>query len=494
MKKSLTLLGIAALGLTTRAQIANFSAAPDFTGTDIDGNTWHLNELLDQGKTVIMDVSATWCAPCWAYHNSGALEDLYAAHGPNGDNTVMVLMVEGDGTTNNDDLHGLTSESQGDWTAGTPYPIIDDAGIADDYQITYFPTIFKICPNRVVTEVGQMEAADLYAECQACLGVAETGTNVSLITYTGALTACQDGTLDIPVKIQNRGTDALTTCDLEVRENGTAIANTTWTGNLATYALGTVTFQDVAFADPSAITVHMITPDADASDDVLTPGIQSFPNSQANITFNLLTDFYCSETTWKLKNSAGTTVEQGGPYDCSANGGGDEANTQFSYSWVLPYDCYSIELMDSYGDGLYGQYGSDPEPNGAYSLVAGNGDVLWASDEEADIYTIYYSSITGGMKVNAPVGIEENALNSSLNIYPNPSNGTVFVSFSTNKASEVRFELYNALGAMVRNMNTAAPAGVQIRQFDLNELSNGAYYLNIMADGMKTSRMITIAK
>nr|MBP7513461.1 TlpA family protein disulfide reductase [Flavobacteriales bacterium] len=231
MKKSLTLLGIAALGLTTRAQIANFSAAPDFTGTDIDGNTWHLNELLDQGKTVIMDVSATWCSPCWSYHNSGALEDLYAAHGPNGDNTVMVLMIEGDGTTNNDDLHGLTSESQGDWTAGTLYPIIDDAGIADDYQITYFPTVFKICPNRVVTEVGQLETAELYAECQACLGLAETGTNVSLITYTGALTACQDGTLDIPVKIQNRGTDALTTCDLEVRENGTAIANTTWTGN-----------------------------------------------------------------------------------------------------------------------------------------------------------------------------------------------------------------------------------------------------------------------
>lgn len=494
MKKSLTLLGISALGLTAQAQIANYSIGPDFTGVDVNGTSWNLYDLLDQGKTVIMDVSATWCGPCWNYHQSGALEELYNDHGPNGTNDVMVLWIEGDNTTGQDDLEGNTSETQGDWITGTPFPIIDDAGIGDDYQITYFPTIFKICPNRVVTEVGQMEAADLYAECQACLGVAETGSNVSLITYTGALEACQDGTLDIPVKIQNRGTDALTTCNLEVRENGTPVATTTWNGNLATYAMASVTFQDVAFADPSALTVHVTTPDVDADDDVITPGIQAFPNSQANVTFNLFTDWYCGETTWRLKNSAGQTVESGGPYNCSGNGGGADANRQFTYSWVLPYDCYSIEIEDSYGDGLYCQYTGVTADNGWYNLSAGNGDVLWASDEDADIYTIYFESITGGMKVNAPVGVEENALNSSLNIYPNPSNGMVFVNFSMSKASDIRFELYNAVGELVRNMNTSAPAGIQLRQMDLSELSNGAYFLNIMADGMKTSRMITISK
>jgi hypothetical protein len=494
MKKSLTLLGITALGLTTQAQIANFSAAPDFTGTDINGTSWNLYDLLDQGKTVIMDVSATWCAPCWAYHGSGALEDLYTAHGPGGTNDVMVLFIEGDNTTNNDDLHGLTSESQGDWTAGSPYPIIDDASIGDDYQITYFPTIFKICPNRVVTEVGQIDADALYSECQACLGLAETGTNVSMITYTGAMTACQDGTLDIPVKIQNRGTDALTTCNLEVRENGSAIATTTWNGNLATYAMATVTFQDVAFSDPSALTVHMTTPDVDADDNVVSPGIAAFPNAQANITFNLTTDWYCSETTWRLKNSAGTIVESGGPYDCAAAGGGAEASTNFSYGWILPYDCYSLEILDAYGDGLYCQYTGVTAPNGSFSLVNGNGNILWEGNDEIDVNLIYFASTTGGMKVNQPVGIEENALNSSLNIYPNPSNGLVYVNFSMAKASEVRMEVYNTLGAMVRNLNTTAPAGVQLRNIDLSDLSNGVYSLNITADGMKTSRLITIAK
>ena len=493
MKKSLTLLGLAAMGLTTQAQIANFSAAPDFTGTDVNGTEWNLFDLLNQGKTVIMDVSATWCGPCWAYHQGGALEELYNEHGPDGTNDVMVLWIEGDNTTGQADLEGTTSESQGDWITGTPFPIIDDASIGDDYEVGYFPTIYKICPNRVVTEVGQLDAADLYAECQACLGLATPGMNVSMITYTGALEACQDGTMDIPVKIQNRGTDALTTCNLDVLEGGNVIASTVWNGNLASYAMGTVTFQDVAFGDPSALTVHMSTPDADASDDVLDPGIEAFLNSDEHITFTLNTDWYCSETTWKLRNSANTVVESGGPYDCASGGGGDEASTTFTYEWTLPNDCYSLELIDSYGDGLYCQYTGVTADNGSWSVVNGNGDVLWEASTEIDVNGIFFASTKGGMKITA-VGMEENALSNSLNIYPNPSNGLVNVNFSMDKASEIRFELYNALGSMVRNMNTSAPAGLQLRQFDMSELSNGVYYLNIMANGMKTSRMVTIAK
>ena len=28
--------------------------APDFTATDLDGNTWHLQEILDSGKSVLL--------------------------------------------------------------------------------------------------------------------------------------------------------------------------------------------------------------------------------------------------------------------------------------------------------------------------------------------------------------------------------------------------------------------------------------------------------
>ncbi|HNP49597.1 MAG TPA: TlpA disulfide reductase family protein, partial [Bacteroidia bacterium] len=131
----------------SQAQLSDGSIAPDFTATDINGNTYHLYDYLDQGKTVVIDVSATWCGPCWAYHNSGALEDLYAQYGPSGTNSMMVFFIEGDGTTTLADLQGTGTNTQGNWVAGTPYPIIDNAGIGNSYAIRYFPTIYMICPD-----------------------------------------------------------------------------------------------------------------------------------------------------------------------------------------------------------------------------------------------------------------------------------------------------------------------------------------------------------
>lgn len=500
MRKTLTLVGFAALGLAAQAQMAPNSVAPDFTANDINGNSQHLYALLDAGYTVFMDISAAWCGPCWAYHQSGALEDLYAAHGPDGDNTVRVLFIEGESTNTGAQITGTSTGtthanySQGDWTAGTPYPIIDNATIANNYQITYFPTIYKICPNRIVNEVGQLPADQLWATVSSCMGVAVSGTNAALIAYTGPGQACEQGTLTIPVTIQNRGTNPLTSATLEVHEGGNTIATQPWSGNLATYAVANVNITNVSYNDPSALSVHLVTPDADAGDNVLTPAITALPNAMANITFNLTLDYYCSETTWKLKNSAGTTVQSGGPYSCGSNGGGADANTFHQYNWTLPYDCYSLEIDDAYGDGLYSSGYNPSHPDGYWDLRDGSGTVLWYGDPNEDINEIYFSSTTGGMKVNAPAGIEENELNSSLTIFPNPSNGQIFLNYNLSRAAQVNVEVYNTLGELVANTSSSVPAGLQSKQMDLGNLDNGVYYLNIIADGIKTARMITISK
>lgn len=149
-----------------QAQIPDGSIAPDFTATDINGESHHLYDLLEAGKTVYIDVSATWCGPCWNYHNSGALENLFEMYGPNGTDEAYVFMIEGDAATNTACLYGpsgCVGGTQGDWVTGTPYPIIDDAGIANDYQITYFPTIFCICPaDKKVYEAGQLSTNALW--------------------------------------------------------------------------------------------------------------------------------------------------------------------------------------------------------------------------------------------------------------------------------------------------------------------------------------------
>ena len=66
------------------AQMPDGTLCPDFTGTDLNGNSHNLYTYLDAGYTVVVDVSATWCGPCWSYHTGGALEDLWVNHGPTG--------------------------------------------------------------------------------------------------------------------------------------------------------------------------------------------------------------------------------------------------------------------------------------------------------------------------------------------------------------------------------------------------------------------------
>lgn len=381
MKKIFTLFALVALmGARLNAQLADGSIVPDFTGTDINGNVWHLYELLDQGKTVVIDVSATWCGPCWNYHNTNALEDLYATYGPNGTNEMMVLWVEGDPTTGMADLLGQTAASQGDWVTGTPYPIIDDAAIGDALEITYFPTIYHVCPNRIITEPGQVGPSALYAVNATC-EVASGNNNGGILKYEGFQGAfCQEVYFNPSVKFQNLGLDSIHTASFELLIDGESIQVLDWTGAIGTYNIVNVEFDEVNITSDANIEIRIVSingvADEDTSNDSVTATTSLSTDTDRNLAqVQVTTDQYGVETYWEIRDGNGNALYSGGNpgiFTGEVAPGAYAGNTDYTHDVMLPANgCYEMVVFDAYGDGMCCQYG-----NGSFRLVDENNNVL----------------------------------------------------------------------------------------------------------------------
>ena len=171
----------------TSAQLPENSFAADFTITDINNQEHNLYEILDDGKTVILYLTATWCPPCWTYFNNGILNELQNTY----PEEVFCIMIDADTSTSEESIYG-GGNSQGDWSSVVNFPIADDptGQIAEDYALTYYPTIYKICPNRLATEIGQVGSVEeIYNSIQNC-DQAQLPFDLGFLAYSGTENSC----------------------------------------------------------------------------------------------------------------------------------------------------------------------------------------------------------------------------------------------------------------------------------------------------------------
>ena len=145
MKKIITSAAICLSGFASIAQVG--AVAPNFTADDINGTTHDLYTYLSEGKVVIVDMFATWCPPCWTFHNAHYLEDLNTQFGPNGTDEVVIIAYEDDINTSLDDLNGTGNNTLGDWVSGVSYNMINGPVALPVQYGSGYPTISVICPS-----------------------------------------------------------------------------------------------------------------------------------------------------------------------------------------------------------------------------------------------------------------------------------------------------------------------------------------------------------
>jgi len=173
--KNLLFLAVFLPSVSVFAQLPNGSTAPDFTLTDYYGTTHNLYDYLDADKTVFVEIFAAHCPSCWTYHLTHRLKNIYEQYGPDGTDELMVLALEYDQYNDSTAFTGDHEPwvSAGDWLTGTPYPIFNvedpDRGVFTDYNVTFYPVIYKICPDGIVERVLTSETeVQLYQKVQAC--------------------------------------------------------------------------------------------------------------------------------------------------------------------------------------------------------------------------------------------------------------------------------------------------------------------------------------
>ena len=490
MKKTLLILVVALCSFfNSNAQLPDGSVAPDFDLVDLNGTNHNLYNLLDAGYTVFIDFSAVWCPPCWSYHQTHALENLYVNHGPAGypnvsqstTDDVMVFYIEAD-ANNVASLGGSGANTQGDWITGTSYPIICTDGtmnnnqVSSDYSIGYFPTIYMICPDRLTTLVGQSSNPYPLSNSgpTACPPAASNDNDARTFSYTGETLTCE-GDIIPEITIQNYGLVNLTSLTIDVIVNGNTASSTPWSGNLTTYATANINLpQLTGLTGGETVSINVSQPngvaDADPSNN---PAVgfnvsMATQNTDIEVTVNIATDAYGSETTWNIKNSSNQTVASGGPYSNQSSAGSYPQTPVVVTLSTL--ECHTFTILDSYGDGMDSGYG-----NGTFSVVDGNGITLASGGAFTD-------SDGAAWKTGNSTPASINDLGSKLLIYPNPVKNTLNI---TGEYDNI--EIYDVYGKLVLSSNYKEYVNVE-------GLSNGIYIMQIDTRKEKLVQKITVAK
>lgn len=305
------------------------------------------------------------------------------------------------------------------------------------------------------------------------LAVAAMANDPSAIQVTNDIGTSSCITSIAPeVKIRNMGSAALSSVDFSYSVNGgTAMTHTATVGPLNFLGYATVTLPAISFTPiaNNTLTVNITNSnDGNMSNNTVTKTWAAAPvHNAGSYNMHIQPDNYGSETSWDIKNGAGTTIASGGPYTDGVTTPVDVPVT------ISPLDCYLLTMHDAYGDGMCCAYG-----NGSYTLTNPTGGVVATGGQ-------YAASEGKSFESNSTViSAVSNALTEAISIYPNPSRGIFNIAIPNGVTAEVT--ILNLAGKLVYSSNTDAA----LVKVDLSSLAAGMYMVHVKtADGIAVKKI-----
>ncbi|MFT5778498.1 MAG: hypothetical protein ACI837_001454 [Crocinitomicaceae bacterium] len=373
----------------------------------------------------------------------------YIGAGGTGGNTIAGSWAVTDNATYNES-----------WTLSNVY---------DDNQLSVIAWIQDITTDEV-HQAGYSAPVALYTTN----ATAETITNVPAEVCGNSITPT--------IRIKNNGGAPLTSLTIGYDVNGGTPMTYNWTGNLAFLTGEDVALPGITFAvlASNALNITLTAPNG---------GTDEFPaDDAANANFNeaiaatttsvdltIVPDNYGSETTWTVKNSAGTTLYSGGPYT-------DGVSTpEITNMTISASDCYTFTINDAYGDGICCAWGA-----GSYTIMNGATTLVTGGEFGATEDRLFQVALAG---------IGENGFVTGLNVYPNPTNGIAHIDVNLVQSANVAVQVYNSLGQLVGGSSKGElTEGAHTFDVDFSNLDAGIYLVDVITGDKKITTRVSNMK
>lgn len=459
------------------AQMTKNDLAPDFSLTDINGQTHTLYGYLGQGKSVILNFFDAGASPCWVYHTQGELQNLQSQHG----DSIQVLNIEINYATDNLNINGVIGTGQpanitmGNWTTNNPSPIINltpaDSNFLKAYKVPYAPTIYTVCPERLVQISGLRTAAQHmeFAKTE-CVGLPDTVLRPKVIQYVGSRNICNNQVIRVAFVIQNQGTDTITNGNYALIWHTIQLFSKPWSGILPPLDTVHISFPRFTFTYNDFL-YYAFVAKKNGSNSPLTGEFLPIghfdltaPERDSSVLLEITTDQFGDEITWELISSINEVVASGGPYPKLAAPGVSSYQIPIT---LQTGECYKFIMKDQFGDGVCCDYGQ-----GFYRLTDRYGSLIAEGDE---MFTVNTHNFTTGFFADT----EPTDFGNWFAIYPVPATNSLTLEVPKMYQGQGHVTLVNTLGATLETRLLDQSQVV----FDISNQPEGVYFLKMEVGG-----------
>lgn len=290
--------------------------------------------------------------------------------------------------------------------------------------------------------------------------------------------------------LRNSGNENLTSIDVEYKINNSSTMVYNWTGDLSTFQSEVVTLENVPFfhneSGVNNLELTLKNPngqsDVTLENNFIQEEFLTAPNTSSNIAYELSHDQYTDEITWELLNSEGVIMYSGGPY----TGGAGVKNYTFE---LQDDDCYEFIIYDDYGDGQI------QGATGVKLTDVDNNVVLLENFADYGFEGMFNFGVNAK---NNPsllpdssevfLSIRNQEILHSFNVFPNPTNSILNVELTTTNQQNVDVQLFDMMGRKIEEQFSV----VNKASFNVSQLSEGVYFINVVQNGISvaTSKVI----